>query len=298
MSSRGIRRLQKEQEHQKVIEQDEDAEEIIDLELRKPNDINAFDMLKGADNEDLDSEDVPSESDDKNFASGKNSNEVESLSSEAKGKKKKKKWKNKNKANTQPNNNESSQSQAQPDVMSDQLDEIDVALQSLSTKDRHGLYAISNMKTNDEVMQMWQLLGVDLKQLNALNEMKRLFGNVVIEGDNGDPTAAIQGRRRARGPQQLDLGGALAGRNSPASKGQGLAGLALRRNVFMMGKEEWPKATSGGLAMDVVEKLDVGTTEYRFTHNTAYQDVQRQFEVCVASMEPQRMVQMLQFNRQ
>lgn len=290
MSSRAIRRLQKEQEHQNVIEHDEDAEERINLEPRQPNDINVFDMLNGADNEDLGSEDVPSDSDDKNVDSAKNSEEVGPLSSKTKGKKKKKKGKNKNKANTQPNNNESSQSQAQPD-------EIDVALQLLSTKDRDGSYAVSNIKTNNEVLQMWQLLGVDLKQLNALNEMKRLFGNVVIEGDNDDPVTTGQGRRRARGPQQLDLGGALAGRNSPVSKGQGLAGLALRRNVFMMGKEEWPKATSGGLAMDVVEKLDMGTTEYRFMHNTAYQDVQRQFEVCVASMEPQRMIQMLQFNR-
>ena len=77
----------------------------------------------------------------------------------------------------------------------------------------------------------------------------------------------------------------------------GLKGLALKRNPLIMGKEEWPQATSGGLGMELVEKMEDGTIEYRFVHNTIYQDVQRQFETCVASMDPQRMISMLQFHR-
>lgn len=296
MSSRALRRLKKEQEQQKEVEHGEKTDDSSESEPRKSNAINVFDMLTDANDEDLDSKIAPSEPDDDNDIDKTKSNEVNPLSSKAKGKKKKKP-RNKNKFKNQPGKNEQSPIPAQPNRNSNQLDEIDLALRSLSTKAQDGSYAISNVKTNEEELQMWQLLSVDSKQLNALNEMKRLFGNVVMEGDSDGAVTPGHGRRRARWPQQLDLGGALAGRNSPASKGQGLAGLALRRNVFMMGKEEWPKATSGGLGMEVVEKLNIGTIQYRFVHNTAYQDVQGQFEACVASMEPQRMIQMLQFNR-
>ena len=48
--------------------------------------------------------------------------------------------------------------------------------------------------------------------------------------------------------------------------------------------------------MELVERLDDGTIEYRFVHNTVYQDVQRQFMSCVESMDPQRMISMLVYN--
>jgi hypothetical protein len=83
------------------------------------------------------------------------------------------------------------------------------------------------------------------------------------------------------------------GRNQPGSR---LTGLSLRRNIFIQGKEEWPRATSGGLAMEVVSKNPDGSVEYRFVHNTSYQETQRQFQVCVASMDPERMVQLLHTN--
>ena len=159
-------------------------------------------------------------------------------------------------------------------------------------KTQDGSYTISNAKPDESNAQLCRLLEVESKHLNALNEMKRLFGNIT-ENDDETPQPA---RRRGRGPQHLDLGGALTARHSPVSRGQGLAGLSLRRNVFMMGKEEWPKATSGGLGMELEHTASDGTKHYRFVHNTAYQDVQRQFQSCVESMDPQRMIQMLQFN--
>ena len=138
--------------------------------------------------------------------------------------------------------------------------------------------------------QLFRLLAVEAKHLNARNEMKRLFGNVVTENESdGNPGP----RRRGRGPQTVDLGGALAARNSPVSRGQGLRGLALKRNPLIMGKEEWPQATSGGLGMEMVGKLEDDTVEYRFVHSSIYQGTQREFESCVASMDPQRLIKML-----
>jgi hypothetical protein len=65
----------------------------------------------------------------------------------------------------------------------------------------------------------------------------------------------------------------------------------------MQGKEEWPRAPSGGLGMEVVKKLPLDVTEYKLVHNTAYKGVQFEFDICVESMEPQRMIELLQYNR-
>jgi hypothetical protein len=72
--------------------------------------------------------------------------------------------------------------------------------------------------------------------------------------------------------------------------------MALKRNIFVQGKEDWPNATSGGLGMEVEEKRTDGTILYRFVHNRAYQEVQSQFEIAVESMDPDRLVVMLRQN--
>ncbi|RAL09508.1 transcriptional repressor TCF25 family protein [Aspergillus homomorphus CBS 101889] len=64
----------------------------------------------------------------------------------------------------------------------------------------------------------------------------------------------------------------------------------------MQGRDEWPRAPSGGLGMELVEKRPDGNTVYKILHNAAYTDVQRQFELCVESMDPQRMIHLLQYN--
>jgi len=136
--------------------------------------------------------------------------------------------------------------------------------------------------------QLTSALSVDTQHLHAANEMRKLFGRAAVQGANDDEPAA-----RPRRGQQVALAGAVAGRNAP---GRNLASLGLRRNIFIQGKEEWPRATSGGLGMEIVGKRNDGTVEYRFVHTTAYQSIQQQFETCVAAMDPERMVQLLHFN--
>ena len=297
MSSRALRKLQREQEHQRQLEklnesslQDEESEEE---EVAKPKALYSFDMLtEHADAEDHNLATAESSEAEDNPTDARQKEAVLTTPAKAKSKGKSRKKKNKKKKTGE---NEQAESSTKGTDMTPQLDEIDQALKSLAPKDRDDTYASSNAKVDDGYKDLHRLLAVESKHLNALNEMKRLFGNVVLEGDDdGEAPVRRHGRRQQR---NLDLGGALAAQNSRASRGQGLAGLALRRNVFMLGKEEWPKATSGGLGMEVVEKQNDGTTQYRFVHNTAYQDVQRQFESCVESMDPQRMIQLLQFNR-
>lgn len=300
MSSRALRKLQREQEHQKhlnvldkVDSQDVESEQD---EAPAPKALNAFDMLNEVDDEDEDDKaDVTSSEEDHNTISKPKTVRQEAKpvpSDTAKGKSKSKKRKTKKKSKSADNIRTTGEA-AQGTRTPSQLDEIDLALKSLSTKANGKPRASMRVQINEANLQLYRLLAVESKHLNALNEMKRLFGNAVLENED-EPEGTP--RRRGRGPQQLDLGAALAGRYSPASRGQGLAGLALRRNPFILGKEEWPKATSGGLGMELVEKMEDGTIEYRFVHSNVYQDVQRQFETCVESMDPQRMIQMLQYN--
>ena len=300
MSSRALRKLQREQEQQKQLEvldrvdaQDEESEQE---HAPAPKALNAFDMLHEVDDGDEDDKaDVISSEEDDDTSSNPKTSQQEAKpapSDVAKGKSKSKKKKSKKKSKL-PGNVRTTEKPARDTNTGSQLDDIDLALKSLSTKADGDTSSSKKVHIDEANNQLYRLLAVESKHLNALNEMKRLFGNAVLENED---EAVTTPRRRGRGPQQLDLGAALAGRHSPASRGQGLAGLALRRNPFILGKEEWPKATSGGLGMELVEKRKDGTFEYRFVHSTIYQDVQRQFETCVESMDPQRLIQMLQHN--
>jgi hypothetical protein len=300
MSSRALRKLQREQEQQKqqdLLNEEvtsEDESEHEEAPVLKA--LNAFDMLNEAEEEEeAGKSDVASSEGDEDLKLQSSEIQHEDkpvISGKAKAKSKSKKKKNKKKTKA-VESFETSIKTNDKTGKAPQLDEIDLALKSLSKDAKDDASTSTRVKIDEANIQLYRLLAVESKHLNALNEMKRLFGNAVLENED---EAAGTPRRRARGPQQLDLGAALAGRHSPASRGQGLAGLALRRNPFILGKEEWPKAPSGGLGMELVEKMEDGTVEYRFVHNKIYQDVQRQFETCVESMDPQRMIQMLQFN--
>ena len=296
MSSRALRKLRREREEQNQLDtlnQDNAPDDESEEEAPVGKILNAFDMLNQDEGEDeADSSDV-ADPDEGEGVSAKKAQAEPSEKPKAKSRSKKKKNKKKGKA---PEQADTPAKGAQAAAKEPELDEIDLALKSLSTASKTGADVPVTDKIDEANLQLYRLLAVESKHLNALNEMKRLFGNVVLE--NEDEAGAVAGPPRRRGRvQNLDLGGALAGRHSPASRGQGLAGLALRRNPFILGKEEWPKATSGGLGMELVEKLEDGTIEFRFVHNTIYQDVQRQFQTCVESMDPQRMISLLQYNR-
>lgn len=298
MSSRALRKLQREQEQQNkldALKEDNAPHDESEEEAPTGKPLNAFDMLNQDEAEDeANDSDVadPGDGEDAEVPT-KNSQVEQSEKPKTKSKPKKKKNKKKGKG---PEQTHAPGKGAQATAKEPELDEIDIALKSLSTTSKDGADVPLAAKIDEANLQLYRLLAVESKHLNALNEMKRLFGNVVLENEDEAGAAAGPPRRRGR-VQNLDLGGALAGRHSPASRGQGLAGLALRRNPFILGKEEWPKATSGGLGMELVERAEEGTIEFRFVHNTIYQDVQRQFQTCVESMDPQRMISLLQYNR-
>ncbi|KAI5275065.1 DUF654-domain-containing protein [Aureobasidium subglaciale] len=285
MSSRALRKAQREREEQEQLrkleeEQEEDEESEEEAAPAAPAKQSLFAMLNedGADHED-DAEDYDE------IEQEASEDEPQKLTqptrpapkSSTRSKKKKKKTK---KA-------QSTAAKADPS-----LDDIDLAIKSLSTK---GSGTATPTNTADPTTsEICRLLSVDTSSLHAANEMRRLFGRAALEGDNDDDNNAGGRRRNRGGGQQAGLAAALGRR--PGGRSDGLAALSRRRNIFIQGKEEWPVATSGGLGMEVIEKRSDGTVEYAFVHSRIYQDVQSQFETCVASMDPQRMVLLLQHN--
>jgi hypothetical protein len=289
MSSRALRRAQRELEEKQQLErlaQEEASEEETEEELEeepaptstskpKPS---LFAMLGDAEDD--------AEGDEEDEGEGDaGASDPAPVAPSTKASKKSKKKKKKGKARAKPPDADKS-----PGNTHAGLDEIDQALLALNltSSSKADSAAISAPVVTEEMKQLFSALSIDTQHLHAANEMRKLFGRAAVQGANDDDPAA-----RPRRGQQVALAGAVAGRNAP---GRNLASLGLRRNIFIQGKEEWPRATSGGLGMEIMDKRSDGAVEYRFIHTTAYQSIQQQFETCVAAMDPERMVQLLHFN--
>lgn len=297
MSSRALRKLQKlrEQEQQQASlqaeENDESSEDEPISRHSKPK-LNAFDLLNAADD---DEEETQGSDNDVQEPVTQPAEDIRIPAKPEESKKKRKKKSKKRKASTKTTGEATANTKADDE----ELDEIDRALRDLAVENRTTqgditAAAIGNTRDASFSKTPAELLAVDPKFLNATNEMRKLFGNVVLE--SFDQEEAGTGRRRDRNRETIDLGRALTGRYSPASRGQSLAGVTLRRNVLMQGKDEWPRTPSGGLGMELVEKTSTGPTVYRIIHNSSYKDIQMQFDMCVESMDPQRMIHLLQYN--
>lgn len=291
MSSRAVRKLQKlrEQESQQTEQEDESSEDEPVARPSKPK-LNAFDLLNAGEEEveekeeENDTPDVPAQP----------SQPIPAPSQPATSNKKKKN-KNKKKSSSKP---AGAEGMAPDKTEEKELDDIDRALKDLAVdkpSEDGGDSTATATQTRDNSFPKTPeaLLAIEPKFLNSVNEMKKLFGNVALENFDEEETGTS---RRRGGREMIDLGRALTGRYCPATRGQSFAGVTLRRNAFMQAKDEWPRAPSGGLGMEMVEKLPDGSIKYRLVHNSSYQDVQRQFDMCVESMDPQRLIHLLQYN--
>lgn len=302
MSSRAIRKVQKLREQQ---QQDSNLDESSDDDAPRPAKpkFNVFDLLKATDNDDDD--DKNNDGDEKEghqeheephkepVVQVESEPEPEPESEPAKpqkAKKTKKKKKNKSKQ-SQTKSPESDMKQQEGAGM----DEIDRALKALGVTDGSSANPAFPTHSNLDIRLLEtldKLLSIQTKFLDPKTEMRKLFGDVTLENYDQD---AGSGRRRNQ-EETIDLGRALSGRYCPASQGRSLKGIAPRQNPLFQGKGEWPLAISGGMSMEVNGSLPPGRTQYRICHSTGYKDVQRQFNMCVESMDPQRLIFHLQHN--
>lgn len=206
-------------------------------------------------------------------------------SASKKPKKSKKKKKAKNKGKEKP---------AEEYLHGTGADDIDAALRELNIKQTSsGAAAEPVVPLDPEYQRVCALLGVNTQHLKVAHEMRNLFGKAAV--DTHEDRTERRARQRAQ-PRQVDLETALKGQHKP---GQGLAELTLRRNPLIQGKDDWPKATTGGLTMEIVDdKAPDGTIEFRYVHDKTYQTVQSTFHGLVEMGDPQRLIMLLTRNRE
>lgn len=285
MGTRALRKL-REQEWEKQLaasrdETSEEEEEDEPVIISRPK--NAFDMLNDAnEDEDEDEDDQKVEGDQSQPSTIEQSAPVNSTPS-AKSKKKKKKSKKKTKSQA-----DTPQLQDSKEVSED---EIDKALKELSLKHPNDESTAAQDDTIWE-KEASKNLSIEPKNLDPVNEMRGLFGNIALEDQSRTRTQPT--RRRDQNLQGgVDLQTALSGRYNRASQGKELGALAKRRNCFSQGKEEWPLATSGGLSMEALP-VTTFSKHYNFVHNQQYKAANNEFRRAVESMQAEAMIGLLQ----
>jgi len=185
---------------------------------------------------------------------------------------------------------------AESEAPKEDVDDIDAALRELALrKPAGGEHGDTRLTVDPEYERVCALLGINTQHLKVANEMRNLFGKAAVEVME-EPGGRAGRRPRQRGRnEQVDLETALKGHHQP---GKGLSELTLRRNVFIQGKDDWPRATTGGLTMAVVDdKTDDGTVEFRYVHDKAYQTLQQTFQGFVEMGDPQNLIGLLTRNR-
>lgn len=149
-------------------------------------------------------------------------------------------------------------------------------------------------KFSTRLQEVAPLLAVDTHHLNVSNEMKRLFGKAAVRADREEEQEQSTHQQRMVRSEHVGLADAVKGAYSPY--GAGLPAMIRRRNIFVQGKDGWPRAPGGGLSMQTVWKAK-DLCMFQFMHNKAYQQAQKEFDTCVLSMDPSLMVNVLRFNR-
>ncbi|KKA30790.1 hypothetical protein TD95_004958 [Thielaviopsis punctulata] len=143
-------------------------------------------------------------------------------------------------------------------------DEIDRALRELNMTVPSATPASVHTHTIN------RLFAISPKHLKERNEMIAVFGRDVINATAQEEQAA---RPLPRPGDAATLEDVLRG-----LPGQKLPDITLRRNVFIDGKESWPRASAGGLMMEKVEENAAEQwTEYRFTGDVHFGRVKEMF---------------------
>lgn len=295
MSSRQLRKLQQQKELERAQQnsQDdsdvsEDIEEPVTLATKvRPN---LFAAL-GGEGDDNNEENNDDDDDDGGggapLTEAQESSTVEQPASTKKSKKKKKKNKKATAAAT-------AQNSALAEDEQDDEDEIDKAIKELKISTQKRSTSGEQEDESSEIgprKRMNELLSINPYNLRAVHEMRNLFGRDVIEAVDAEEQQEQQSRRRRQQmPREVDLETFL--REPPGAKK--LPEVSLRRNIFVQGKEHWPRQSAGGLTLKEIEKSADGlSTEYAYLHDKSYDAAQALFFACVQIGDPMRMVHFL-----
>ncbi|KAI1766471.1 DUF654-domain-containing protein [Hypoxylon sp. FL1150] len=177
-------------------------------------------------------------------------------------------------------------------------DEIEQALRELNLQKPEGTSQDNNssMKAYERICE---LLSINTSHLKVINEMRNLFGREAIAAAH---TEEEQDQTRTRRQlhilqERVDLETFLKGQ-----PGKKLSEVTLRRNPFLTGKDNWPNATTEGLTMEQLkegseEEGDFvrmpGIAEFRFVHDNKYNILEERFWESIQMHEPLAIVYFL-----
>lgn len=285
MSSRQLKKLQKQQELlrlQNLADEDGSSEEEVAPPKPRASAFAGFAAL--GDDDEGDSDNGKDDDEEEPEVEPEPAEPIPTPAKKSKKSKKKKKAK-KAAAATDP----------VADTTEDGEDEIDRALKELNLQKTSQQAAEQDAQTMYDA-KLARLLSISFDHLKVINELRAMFGQETIDSvRNQEEAQTRDDRRRNRrgGPQQIqmDMETFLKGR-----PGEKIPDVVLRKNPFMQGKEDWPKASAGGLKMEAVTDERVEPTEYRFCHDKAYGMLEVQFYSLVDMMDPMRIVHFVHAN--
>lgn len=174
-------------------------------------------------------------------------------------------------------------------------DEIDRALKELSLQKTAHQVADQDGQTMYDA-KLARLLSISFDHLKVINELRAMFGQETIDSVRNQEEAQTRDERRQNrrgGPHQVQMDMETFLKGKPGEK---IPDVVLRKNPFMQGKEDWPKASAGGLKMEAVTDERVEPTEYRFCHDKSYGMLEVQFYSLVDMMDPMRIVHFVHGN--
>ncbi|KAI8883452.1 DUF654-domain-containing protein [Backusella circina FSU 941] len=250
MSSRALRRLQKNKLDEVSVDSEEEEEEVV--ESKPVKQINPFDLLNEGDDDD-DEEEEEEEEEDVEKVERKEEAKIEEEEEEEEEEEKpvantSKKNKKKNKKNKKKGSNDNASKKDTEDMSMKELDKV---LKEMNQKS--GKKSNNNNKNGNSESQK-QLLSINYRNLDAEAEMKRLFGSHVVNSEN----RATQGR-------------------------------ILKKSKFSTPKSDWAPYKRNGLSMEVVETKD-GVTHYAFKHSEQYMKAELDFVMVVGTHSPEQLV--------
>ncbi|KAF5249881.1 hypothetical protein FANTH_4850 [Fusarium anthophilum] len=272
MSTRQLRKLQKQRELEEIQilaekssgESDKENEPVAP----KPR-VSLFAALGGDDDDEAQDED---EEQQQQQQPEEDVTETKQPSTSGKNKKKK---------------NKKKKSKAKAAAPEEDEDEIDKAMRELNIKASTPANTSTKENTSAQTRRINELLSINPYHLKANNEMRSVFGRDVIES-----AAAEEEQERNRRPMQREVDLETFLRGPPGAPK--LPEVSLRRNVFIQGREHWPRQSAGGLTMKEVAKAEDGSsTEYAYVHEQSYDALQAFFFTCVQIGDPQRMLVLL-----
>lgn len=243
----GERILEIPPDYEEDEDEDEDEDEfgILSVKTKQQAGVNRFDLLNADDDDDVSNEDSQDFPEDENSMEGTSSSVTEEKPylTESTSKITKKKNKKAKKGKGDVSNGATKQKGTMDELKNNETDKSANMPGAVTTQRQ------STPKTLDTKA----VLGVEHRNLNAENEMKRRFGSHVIRAEN---------RQRNSHQRVFQLGSRLV---TP--------------------KQTWPKIGATGIRMEVTETKN-GNSFFAFQHSTSYQETQLQFLDAVESLDP------------